>query len=59
MSLLNIEESKLKEMLADSKQPMLIRIIIKNMLGGKGFDIIEKMLDRSIGKPTQKEEVKL
>jgi hypothetical protein len=29
------------------------------MLGGKGFDIIEKMLDRSIGKPTQKEEVKL
>ena len=58
MSLLNIEEDKLIEMAKDKSQPMLIRIIIKNMLGGKGFDIIEKMLDRGIGKAVQREEVK-
>ncbi len=34
---------------------MLIRIIAKNMIGGKGFDIIEKMLDRGIGKATTTE----
>jgi hypothetical protein len=32
---------------------MLVRIIIKNMLSWKGFDVIEKMLDRWIGKPKQ------
>jgi hypothetical protein len=32
---------------------MLIRILVKNMLSGKGFDIIEKMLDRWIWKPKQ------
>ena len=57
MSLLNIEEDKLIEMAKDKSQPMLIRIIIKNMLGGKGFDIIEKMLDRGIGKAVQREEI--
>jgi len=32
MSLLNVEEDRLKEMANDKTQPMLIRIIIKNML---------------------------
>lgn len=36
---------------------MLVRIIAKNMLDKKGFDIVERMLDRGIGKATQKEEV--
>jgi hypothetical protein len=48
MSLLNIEKSKLEEMYKDEKQPILIRLIIKNMLGNKGFDVIDKMLDRAI-----------
>ena len=33
---------------------MLIRILAKNMLDKKGFDIIEKMLDRWIWKSVQK-----
>jgi hypothetical protein len=32
MSLLNLEETKLKELLDDKKQPMLIRIIVRAML---------------------------
>lgn len=59
MSLLNVDEDILKEMAQDRKQPMLIRIIIKNMLWGKGFDIVEKMLDRGIGKAIQREELKV
>jgi hypothetical protein len=47
---------KLKEMVNDKTKPMLIRILVKNMLWWKGFDIIEKMLDRWIGKATQKIE---
>lgn len=57
MSLLNVDEEILKEMAQDKKQPMLIRIIIKNMLWGKWFDIVEKMLDRWIWKAVQKEEI--
>lgn len=53
MSLLQLPESELKKMLKDTKQPMLIRILIKNMLSGKGFDVIEKMLDRGIWKSVQ------
>lgn len=58
MAMLQLWQEKLTEMANDKNQPMLIRIIAKNMLSGKWFDIIEKMLDRGIGKPTQKEEVK-
>jgi hypothetical protein len=36
----------LKALEVDKTKPMLIRILVKNMLSGKGFDIIEKMLDR-------------
>lgn len=56
MSLLQLEEVELKKLLEDKSKPMLIRILIKNMLSWKGFDIIEKMLDRWIGKAVQKME---
>jgi len=57
MSLLQLEEDELKLLLKDTSKPMLIRILAKNLLWGKGFDIIEKMLDRGIGKAVQKNEV--
>lgn len=50
MQMLQLPEEVLKKMMTDAKQPMIIRILAKNMLGGKWFDIIEKMLDRGIGK---------
>ncbi len=56
MSLMNLDQDTLKVLANDKKQPMLIRILIKNMLWGKGFDVIEKMLDRWIGKAMQREE---
>jgi hypothetical protein len=43
-------------MVNDKSKPMLIRILVKNMLWWKGFDIIEKMLDRWIWKAVQKTE---
>lgn len=50
MQMLQLPEEQLKKMMTAQEQPMIIRILAKNMLGGKWFDIIEKMLDRGIGK---------
>ena len=57
MAMIQLWQEKLTEMANDKNQPMLIRIIAKNMLWGKGFDIVEKMLDRGIGKAKITEEV--
>ena len=48
-----MEEEKLKAIVQDKSEPMIKRIVAKNVLGGKGFDIIERMLDRAIGKSGQ------
>lgn len=50
MRLMNVEIPELEKIVKDSTQPVLVRIVGKSVLSGKGFDIIEKMLDRSIGK---------
>lgn len=49
--LVNLTENELKAITLDADAPMIMRIVAKNMLGGKGFEIIEKMLDRAHGKP--------
>lgn len=51
MAMIQLWQDKLTELANNKDKPMLVRIIAKNMLWGKGFDIIEKMLDRWIGKP--------
>jgi hypothetical protein len=50
MSMLQLSQEELLKMWNDKDKPMLIRILSKNMLWWKGFDIIEKMLDRGIWK---------
>ena len=50
LMLLNLEIPEIEEMVKDTRQPVIVRIVGKEMLGGKGFDIIEKMLDRAMGK---------
>ena len=45
-------------MVRDNSQPALVRIVGKEILSWKGFDVIEKILDRGIGKPTQNVEMK-
>jgi len=54
LRLMNIDLPKLTEMVKDEKQPAMVRIVGKAILSGKGFDIIEKMLDRGIGKADSK-----
>ena len=57
MRLINIEIPELEQIVKDTAQPVLVRIVGKNILSGKGFDTIEKMLDRSIGKAEQKTDI--
>jgi hypothetical protein len=54
LRLIQIPIPDLTQKVADNKQPALVRIVGKAILSGKGFDIIEKMLDRAIGRPDQK-----
>ena len=51
MRLINLDLEELGSMINDKKQPAMIRIVGKAILSGKGFDVIEKVLDRGIGKP--------
>lgn len=48
--LININSEDLKLMAEDQKQPIIVKVIVKAIIGGRGFEIIEKMLDRAIGK---------
>lgn len=57
MAMIQLPQEMLTKIAWDLTKPMLIRIIAKNMLWGKGFDVIEKMLDRGIGKATQREDL--
>lgn len=50
-TLLNLTEGELVKMVNDEDQPMLIRIVAKSMLNKKGFEVIEKMMERVHGKP--------
>ena len=51
LRLIQLTIPELETIVKDVKQPALIRIVGKAILGGKGFEIIERMMDRSIGKP--------
>lgn len=53
LRLINLTMPELTKEVNDSKQSALVRIVGKAILSKKGFDIIEKMLDRSIGKVQQ------
>lgn len=51
--LLSLDEVELKAMSQDITQPQTIRTVAKRMLSGEGAEIIERMLDRTHGKPAQ------
>jgi len=57
LRLINIDLPELTEMIKDKKQPAMVRIVGKAILSGKGFDIVEKMLDRGIGKAKEHKEI--
>jgi len=56
MSMVQLEEQELVKMWKDKTKPMLVRILAKNMLSWKWFEIIEKILDRWIWKPKQSQD---
>ena len=53
MRLINVTKHQLTEMVADETQPVLVQVVGKAILSNRGFDIIDKMMDRSIGKSVQ------
>ena len=57
LRLINIDLKELGTMVKDDEQPAMIRIVGKAILSGKGFDVIEKVLDRGIGKPDNKTDI--
>lgn len=58
MSLLNLSEDRIKQLSEDKTQPILIHVLAKSILSWRWFDILEKMLDRWIGKSKITEEIK-
>ena len=57
--LIGLDQSKLTELGSNTEIPMLYRIIAREILSKKGFEVIEKMIDRAHGKPTNKTEMEL
>lgn len=55
--LFNCTQEQLLLYANDKEQPMLVRIVAKNMLDKKGFEIVEKMMDRAHGKAIQKTDL--
>lgn len=54
LRLINIDLKELGKMVTGEEQPAMVRIVGKAILSGKGFDVIEKLLDRGIGKADSK-----
>ena len=55
--LFNLESKEIAEIANNDKNPYFIRRVAKEMLSGKGFDIIERMIDRAHGKPKQATDI--
>lgn len=55
--LLGLPASKLKEIMQDEDQPVILKVLIKGLTGPKGVDVLEKMLDRAHGKAKQVVEI--
>ncbi len=56
LSLLDNSQEELLKLTNDKESSMIIRVVAKSILDKKGFDIIEKMLDRTMGKPVSTNE---
>ena len=55
--LFNLESKEIAEIANNDSNPYFIRRVAKEMLSGKGFDIIEMINDRLHGKPKQATEI--
>lgn len=57
ITIANMQEEELKVMLADKEQPMMNRIIAKNILDKKGLDVIERLIERAYGRTEQRIDI--
>jgi hypothetical protein len=57
LTLINLPKEDLTILADDKKQSALIEIVATAIMNDKGFDIIERMLDRSIGRAQQSVDV--
>ena len=57
LRLINIDIPEVQKMIASNEQPILVRVVGKAIISGKGFDVIETMLNRTIGKAQQNIDV--
>lgn len=49
----SLPKEKVISLGSDEHAPMLVRILCKEILGNKGFDVIERIMDRVLGRPQQ------
>jgi hypothetical protein len=49
-----LTELELKSIEEDKNKPMIMRIVAKNILSDRGFETMERIMDRIHGKPTQR-----
>ena len=57
--LIGLNKEELTKLSKDKKTPMLFSVIAKEIIGKKGFEVIERMLDRAHGKASQSNEIEL
>lgn len=51
--LITLDREKLADIAKDEAQPMYLRIVAKELLGKKGHDVVNSILDRNYGKAKQ------
>lgn len=56
-SLLNSSIEELKDIKANENAPYFLRRVAGEMLTNKGYEIIERMIDRAHGKPKQQTDI--
>ena len=57
LRLIQLSMDELEAISKDKKEPGLVHVVAKAIVSGKGFEVIEKMLDRTIQKAVQPVEV--
>lgn len=60
MTIVNSDEERIREIATQGQYPMIARIIAKNIISKpeKSFDVLERIIDRGIGKAKQITETK-
>jgi len=59
LRLINLTIEELEEKSESEKEPALIRVVSDAILSGKGFDVIQNMIERAVGRPQQGMDVKI